>query len=47
MFAAYTILNEGGMMKRKEGTILNVISVTGLEVSPFPGEVVYHSSKAA
>lgn len=47
MFATYAVLNEGEMMKRKEGTILNITSVTGLEVPPFPGEAVYHSSKAA
>lgn len=34
-------------MERKAGTILNVTSTTGLEVPPFPGEAVYHSSKAA
>lgn len=34
-------------MKRKAGTILNVTSTTGLEVPPFSGEAVYHSSKAA
>lgn len=33
-------------MERKAGTILNVTSTTGLEVPPFPGEAVYHSSKA-
>ncbi|GIZ40059.1 hypothetical protein CKM354_000341300 [Cercospora kikuchii] len=47
MFAAYAVLNAGGMKNRKRGTILNVTSVTGLEVPPFPGEAVYHSSKAA
>ena len=33
-------------MKRQKGTILNISSVTGLEVPPFPGEAVYHASKA-
>ncbi|KAE9970682.1 hypothetical protein BLS_004793 [Venturia inaequalis] len=47
MFAAYAVLKEGGMMERREGTILNITSVTGLEVPPFPGEAVYHSCKAA
>lgn len=46
MFSAYATLNAGGMMRRKRGTILNVTSTTGLEVPPFPGEAVYHSSKA-
>jgi short-subunit dehydrogenase len=35
------------MLSRKSGTILNITSVTGLEVPPFPGEAVYHSNKAA
>lgn len=47
MFATYAALNAGGMKARKAGTILNVTSVTGLEVPPFPGEAVYHTSKAA
>lgn len=47
MFATHAVLNEGGMMARKRGTILNVTSTTGLEVPPFPGEAVYHTSKAA
>ncbi|KAI4684987.1 uncharacterized protein J4E88_004430 [Alternaria novae-zelandiae] len=46
MFAAYTVLNEGKMKERGKGTILNVTSTTGLEVPPFPGEAVYHASKA-
>ncbi|KAI8933530.1 hypothetical protein NX059_009267 [Plenodomus lindquistii] len=46
MFATYAVLNEGGMKDRGRGTILNVTSVTGLEVPPFPGEAVYHASKA-
>ncbi|KAL4743650.1 hypothetical protein BDV11DRAFT_177944 [Aspergillus similis] len=46
MFVTYAVLNSS-MMRRKEGTILNVTSVTGLEVPPFPGEAVYHSNKAA
>ncbi|KAI5370010.1 Putative short-chain dehydrogenase/reductase SDR, NAD(P)-binding domain superfamily [Septoria linicola] len=47
MYAAYAVLNVGGMKNRKRGTILNVTSTTGLEVPPFPGEAVYHASKAA
>ncbi|KAL4759051.1 SDR family oxidoreductase [Aspergillus foveolatus] len=46
MFVTYAVLNSS-MVRRKEGTILNVTSVTGLEVPPFPGEAVYHSNKAA
>lgn len=34
------------MLKRKGGTILNITSITGLEVPPFPGEAVYHANKA-
>ncbi|KAL4910712.1 hypothetical protein BDW74DRAFT_141695 [Aspergillus multicolor] len=46
MFATYAVLN-ASMIKRKEGTILNVTSTTGLEVPPFSGEAVYHCNKAA
>ncbi|KAL5119778.1 hypothetical protein ACEQ8H_002384 [Pleosporales sp. CAS-2024a] len=46
MFATYAVLNEGNMKARGKGTILNVTSTTGLEVPPFPGEAVYHASKA-
>ncbi|KAH7086412.1 short chain dehydrogenase/ reductase-like protein [Paraphoma chrysanthemicola] len=46
MFATYAVLNEGKMKARGKGTILNVTSTTGLEVPPFPGEAVYHASKA-
>jgi NADP-dependent 3-hydroxy acid dehydrogenase YdfG len=46
MFVTYAVLN-ASMMSRKEGTILNITSVTGLEVPPFPGEAVYHTNKAA
>jgi 3-hydroxy acid dehydrogenase/malonic semialdehyde reductase len=46
MFATYAVLNEGKMRARGRGTILNVTSTTGLEVPPFPGEAVYHASKA-
>ena len=45
MFTTYSVLNKC-MMERKEGTILNITSVTGLEVPPFPGEAVYHANKA-
>ncbi|KAI7157517.1 hypothetical protein KC349_g5614 [Hortaea werneckii] len=46
MGAVHAMLNQGGMVKAKRGTIVNVTSVTGLEVPPFPGETVYHSAKA-
>lgn len=46
MFATYAVL-KASMMSRKAGTILNVTSITGLEVPPFPGEAVYHANKAA
>lgn len=46
MFTTHAVLNAGGMMKRGRGTILNITSTTGLEVPRFPGEAVYHSSKA-
>jgi 3-hydroxy acid dehydrogenase/malonic semialdehyde reductase len=29
MVSAYAVLNAGGMMRRKQGTILNVTSTTG------------------
>ncbi|KUL89075.1 hypothetical protein ZTR_06139 [Talaromyces verruculosus] len=45
MFVTYAVLNHS-MIKRKEGTILNITSVTGLEVPPFRGEAVYHANKA-
>lgn len=46
MFVSHSVLNRS-MIARKTGTILNITSVTGLEVPPFPGEAVYHSNKAA
>jgi 3-hydroxy acid dehydrogenase/malonic semialdehyde reductase len=46
MFAAYAALNAGKMKSRGKGTILNITSTTALEVPPFPGEAVYHASKA-
>jgi 3-hydroxy acid dehydrogenase/malonic semialdehyde reductase len=46
MFTTYSVLN-ASFIKKKAGTILNVTSVTGLEVPPFPGESVYHTNKAA
>ncbi|PQE05670.1 Short-chain dehydrogenase reductase SDR protein [Rutstroemia sp. NJR-2017a BVV2] len=46
MFTIYSALN-ASFIKKKAGTILNITSVTGLEVPPFPGESVYHTNKAA
>lgn len=46
LFATYATLNEGGMKQNARGTILNVTSTTALEVPPFPGESIYHASKA-
>ncbi|GAB7326105.1 hypothetical protein MBLNU13_g10124t1 [Cladosporium sp. NU13] len=48
MLATYSTLNRA--MKKVpggEGTILNITSVTALEVPPFAGESVYHANKAA
>ena len=46
MFVTYSVLNRS-MRARDSGTILNITSITGLEVPPFPGEAVYHANKAA
>ncbi|BCR92154.1 uncharacterized protein ACHE_80054A [Aspergillus chevalieri] len=46
MFVTHAVLNTS-MIPRAAGTILNITSVTGIEVPPFPGEAVYHSNKAA
>lgn len=45
MYVTHAVLNKF-MYSRKEGTILNITSVTGLEVPPFSGEAVYHANKA-
>lgn len=47
LHVTHSVLNRA-MLSRQggEGTILNVTSVTGLEVPPFPGEAIYHASKA-
>lgn len=47
MYTTHAVLNAGGMLAAKRGTIMNVTSTTALEVPPFPGEAVYHTSKAA
>nr|POE87787.1 trichodiene oxygenase [Quercus suber] len=46
MTVAHVALNQGGMAAAGRGTILNVTSTTALETPPFPGEAVYHASKA-
>ncbi|KAF7587410.1 hypothetical protein BBP40_007250 [Aspergillus hancockii] len=47
MYVTYSVLNRS-MLARKpgNGTVLNITSITGLEVPPFPGEAVYHANKA-
>ncbi|KAK4503269.1 hypothetical protein PRZ48_006697 [Zasmidium cellare] len=45
MYTTHAVLNKS-MHARQQGTILNITSVTGLEVPPFPGEAVYHANKA-
>jgi NADP-dependent 3-hydroxy acid dehydrogenase YdfG len=47
MYVTYAVLNRS-MLPRKPGagTILNITSITWLEVPPFPGEAVYHANKA-
>lgn len=47
MYMTHAVLNAGGMLAAKRGTIMNVTSTTALEVPPFPGEAVYHTSKVA
>lgn len=47
MYAAHAVLNQGLMLQQQKGTILNVTSVTALEVPPLSGEAVYHAVKAA
>lgn len=45
IYTTHAVLNQS-MWPRKRGTTINVSSVTGLECPPFPGEAVYHASKA-
>lgn len=47
LYTCHAVLNEGAMLAAKKGQIINITSVTGLECPPFPGEAVYHTSKAA
>jgi 3-hydroxy acid dehydrogenase/malonic semialdehyde reductase len=49
MFMTHAVLNQCMLKeenRHKSPIILNITSVTGLEVPPFPGEAVYHSNKA-
>lgn len=46
LYATHAVLNTG-MMERGSGTIMNITSTTALEVPPFPGEAIYHTTKAA
>jgi len=46
LYATHAVLNLG-MMERGTGTIMNITSTTALEVPPFPGEAIYHTTKAA
>lgn len=45
MFVTHSVIRHD-MWPRKQGVIINVSSVTGLECPPFNGEAVYHASKA-
>lgn len=47
LYTSHAVLNEGRMLAAGKGQIINITSVTGLECPPFPGEAVYHTSKAA
>ena len=49
MFMTHSVLNQcmlNAENRQKSPIILNITSVTGLEVPPFPGEAVYHANKA-
>lgn len=47
LYTTHAVLNAGQMLTLPTATILNLTSVTGLEVPPFPGESIYHATKAA
>lgn len=47
LYATHAVLNAGKMLERGRGTIMNITSTTALEVPPFPGEAIYHTTKAA
>lgn len=47
MFVTHSVLNRSMLTQKPgKGTILNITSTTALEAPPFPGEAVYHASKA-
>ncbi|KAH7138673.1 NADP-dependent L-serine/L-allo-threonine dehydrogenase ydfG [Dendryphion nanum] len=46
LYTTHAVLNAGKMLSRSHGTILNITSTTALEAPPFPGEAIYHASKA-
>jgi 3-hydroxy acid dehydrogenase/malonic semialdehyde reductase len=46
LHTTHAVLNDGKMKSRGRGTILNITSTTALEVPPFPGESIYHATKA-
>lgn len=49
LYVSHAVLNHA-MLNEKygagSGTVLNITSITGLEVPPFTGEAVYHANKA-
>jgi len=47
LYVTHAVLNAGRMLTLPTATILNITSVTGLELPPFPGESIYHTTKAA
>lgn len=52
LYITHAVLNTASssvpsMFARKTGTIINITSTTALEVPPFPGECIYHTTKAS
>lgn len=55
LYTTHAVLNvspmsssdDTSMLARKSGIIVNTTSTTALEVPPFPGEAVYHTTKAS
>lgn len=52
LYVTHAVLNASSpscksMLERGQGTIMNITSTTALEVPPFPGEAIYHTTKAA
>ncbi|KAF7845777.1 hypothetical protein BT93_L0685 [Corymbia citriodora subsp. variegata] len=54
LYTTHAVLNvasssgsNSSMLKRGKGTIMNITSTTAMEVPPFPGECIYHTTKAA